>query len=87
MHTEISAPCKRLFEVFDTRQRIHIEVFLSACPKTIEKAARTGHIPPRWLLVLLYKKNVNPFWLLTGTGPKYLSGPNGEDVAPVEPDV
>ena len=38
----------------------------------ISDAKKRKSIPAEWLLTLLLRKGINPQWVLTGTGPRYL---------------
>lgn len=65
-----AAGCRTQFELAD---------FLGVRRASISDAKRRGSIPSEWLLTLLRKKRINPAWVLTGEGSRFLPERRFED--------
>lgn len=63
---------ERIREVTSTRTQVQLAERLGVRQSSISDAKRRGTVPPAWLLTLQRQLRVNPDWLLTGTGPRYL---------------
>ena len=68
----------RVFEASGCSTQEELAVFLGITQASVADAKRREVVPAPWLLKLLLVASVNPAWVLTGTGSKYL-GPAGVD--------
>ncbi len=65
-------PLARVFEAAECRTQSELAEFLSIRQSSISDAKRRGAVPAEWLLKLLLLKGVNPVWVLTGQGSRWL---------------
>ncbi len=63
---------KRFFEAAGCRTQMELAQFLDIQQSTVSDAKKRGTIPSEWLVKLLHIKHVNPDWVLTGEGSRYL---------------
>ena len=63
---------ERFFEVVGCRTQLEVAKFLGIRQSSIYDAKKRNARPADWLLTLLQKKSVNPDWVLTGKGGKFL---------------
>ena len=75
---------KRVFEVSGCRTQLELATMFDIRQSSISDAKRRGSVPSEWLVKLQRLKGVNPDWILTGKGPKYLSP---SESGPIEPHV
>jgi len=78
----------RVFEAAGCRTQAELAEFLGVRQSSISDAKKRGSVPADWLLTLLWKKWINPTWVLTGHGPRMLqpseqTGPLVEKSAPI----
>ena len=74
-----AARLQRVFEAAACRTQIELATFLGVRQSSISDAKRRGSIPPEWLVTLLLKQWINPAWVLTGKGSRYLQPAEPED--------
>lgn len=82
---ENAALC-RVFEATNCRTQEELASLLGIRQSAISDAKRRGSVPSEWLVCLFRLRNVNPEWILTGCGPKYLNKDNGQDAVPEAPN-
>lgn len=70
--SDAAARLQRVFEAAACRTQTELATFLGVRQSSISDAKRRGSIPPEWLVTLLLKQWVNPAWVLTGKGSRYL---------------
>lgn len=63
---------KRVFEVAGSRTQIELADILEIGQSSISDAKRRNSIPSDWLLKRLRLRRINPEWILTGEGQRYL---------------
>ena len=76
----MNAPLTRVFEAADCRTQEELARILGIRQSAISDAKRRGSVPSEWLVCLFRLRNVNPEWVLTGCGPKFLDKGNGQDI-------
>ncbi len=62
----------RVFESAGCRTQVELAAILDIRQASISDAKGRGSIPPEWLVKLLRLRGVNPDWILSGTGPRFL---------------
>ena len=73
----------RIFEITECTTQIELAEMLNIRQSSISDAKRRGAIPPDWQVKLLRLKGVNPDWILTGEGAKYLGPIESERAEPI----
>lgn len=68
----MSAVLQRFFQAAGCRTQTELAVFLGIRQSSVSDAKRRRVIPAEWLITLLRRKNINPDWVLTGAGPRFL---------------
>lgn len=63
---------ERLFEAAECRTQTELADLLGIRQSSIAVAKRRNRLPSDWLLKLLRLRNINPDWIIFGSGPKYL---------------
>lgn len=63
---------ERIVEGSNLRTQIELAKCLLVSPASISAAKRRKVIPSAWLIILLKKFNLNPEWIVTGEGLRYL---------------
>ena len=72
-------PLSRFFEAASCRTQQELAAFLGVRQSSVSDAKRRDSIPAEWLITLLRKKWVNPFWVMTGCGTRLLKPTENED--------
>jgi len=62
----------RVFETAECKTQVELAELFEIRQSSISDAKRRKSIPAEWLIKLLRLKGINPDWILTGEGPKYL---------------
>ena len=62
----------RMCEILGVRTQVELAETLGIRQSSISDAKRRDAVPACWLLTLLERYQINPSWLLTGAGAKYL---------------
>ncbi len=62
----------RVYEVAECRTQLELSQVLEIRQSSISDAKRRNSIPSDWLIKLLRLKQINPHWILTGQGSKFL---------------
>ncbi|MDR3074116.1 MAG: helix-turn-helix domain containing protein [Deltaproteobacteria bacterium] len=75
----MNAPLTRVFEAANCRTQEELAGLLGIRQSAISDAKRRGSVPSEWLVCLFRLRNVNPEWVLTGCGPRFLDKGNGQD--------
>ncbi len=70
---ESVAQLARVFEAAGCRTQLELAAVLDIRQSSISDAKRRRAIPSDWLVKLLYLRGVNPTWIMSGTGPKFLA--------------
>ena len=63
---------KRIFEAAGCRTQVELAAFLNIRQSSVSDAKSRKAVPSDWLMTLFEKKRVNPDWVLTGQGSRYL---------------
>ena len=74
-------PLARVFEAANCRTQEELAGLLGIRQSAVSDAKRRKSVPSEWLVCLFRLRSVNPEWVLTGCGPKYLNKDNGQDSA------
>ena len=69
---EFDAAYARICEVCGMKTQTELSAYLGIRQSSISDAKRRMMIPAAWLLTLLTREGVNPSWILTGGGSKFL---------------
>ena len=69
---EFDAAYARICEVCGMKTQTELSAYLGIRQSSISDAKRRMMIPAAWLLTLLTREGVNPTWILTGEGSKFL---------------
>ena len=62
----------RLLEAAECHNQSELAAFLGLRQFVVSDAKRRGSIPSEWLLTLLRERWINPAWILTGAGARFL---------------
>ena len=65
-------PMSRLLDASECKNQLELAKFLDLHPSAVAAGKKRGKLPPAWLLTALRKKGVNPDWIATGSGPRFL---------------
>ncbi len=76
--TSFDAQMERIRLITGTRTQLELADLLGVKQSSISDAKRRGRIPPGWLVMLMRYKHANPDWILTGSGPVFVSFPPTE---------
>lgn len=71
--TEAAAQLARIFEATGCRTQLELAAFLDIRQTALSAATRRGKIPADWLITLLCVRGINPAWIMSGIGPKFLA--------------
>lgn len=66
----------RMLAVAKVTTQVEIAEVLKVRQSSVSDAKRRDKVPAGWFLVFLEEYGINPAWLRTGQGPKYLVGTN-----------
>nr|WP_294508578.1 helix-turn-helix domain-containing protein [uncultured Bilophila sp.] len=69
---EFDAAYARICEVCGVKTQMELSAYLGIRQSSISDAGRRSAVPAAWLLTILSRERVNPAWILTGEGPRYL---------------
>ena len=69
---EFDAAYARICEVCGMKTQTELSAYLGIRQSSISDAKRRVAVPAAWLLTLLTREGVNPTWILTGEGSKFL---------------
>jgi len=84
----MDTPLSRVFEAAECRTQIELASLLGIRQSSISDAKKRNSIPAEWLVTLLRLRGVNPEWILSGNGPKFLNRPtDSEDYMDEEQSV
>lgn len=72
---------QRILEATGLRTQTEVAAMLGVRQSSISDAKRRDSIPAQWLLTLLDKYALNPIWVRSGEGPRYLTG--SDDQLPI----
>jgi hypothetical protein len=81
------AQYQRVFEAAGCRTQVELAAVLDVRQSSVSDAKRRQSIPAEWRMKLFEKKRINPQWILSGEGGKYLIATDTEgkpQIAPVE---
>ena len=70
---EFSTAYARIQHITGSQTQTELAQFLGISQGSVSVAMRRGHIPDKWLLVILRRTGINPDWVLTGEGEQNLS--------------
>ena len=74
----MSTPLSRVFDAAGCRTQIELANLLGIRQSSISDAKKRNSVPAEWLVTLLRLRGVNPEWILSGSGPKFLSTTTGD---------
>lgn len=69
---EFDAAYARICEVCGMKTQTELSAYLGIRQSSISDAKRRMTVPAAWLLTVLSRERVNPAWILTGEGSRYL---------------
>ena len=72
---------ERVFEAAECRTPIELADTLDVQQSFISDAKRRNSIPSDWLIKLLRLKQINPDWILTGQGSRFMVPSDSPDMA------
>lgn len=75
----MSTPLERVFEAAGCRTQEQLASLLGIRQSAVSDAKRRKSVPSEWLVCLFRLRGVNPEWVLTGFGPKFLNKESGSD--------
>ncbi len=78
-----AAAIKRIYEVTGCANMDDLSAYFNASLGTISDARRRKRVNVHFLLILLFQKGINPAWILTGEGAKYLTPSHVANVEPL----
>ncbi|SBV92129.1 putative DNA-binding protein [uncultured delta proteobacterium] len=64
---------RRVYAITGARTQVELAALLDIKQSTIANSKKRRNVPDRWLIRLLCRLNVNPDWILTGKGTRYLA--------------
>ena len=67
-----TAQYARLFEAAGCRTQVELAGVLGIRQSSVSDAKRRNTLPAEWLLRLLQRKGINPEWILSGQGARFL---------------
>ncbi len=67
-----AAQYRRVFEAAECKTQVELAAFLEIRQSSIADAKRRKNIPAEWRVKLFEKKRINPDWILSGEGSRYL---------------
>lgn len=67
------AQIQRVFAITGARTQVELAALLDIKQSTIANSKKRKNVPDRWLIRLLCRHHVNPAWILTGEGHRYLT--------------
>ncbi|MGE4552848.1 MAG: helix-turn-helix domain-containing protein [Desulfovibrionaceae bacterium] len=70
---DYEAAMARIHSVLGTRTQVQVAEALGVRQSSISDARRRNSIPDSWLLTILRRHWVNPEWIRTGQGARYLA--------------
>ncbi|WP_051363982.1 helix-turn-helix domain-containing protein [Oleidesulfovibrio alaskensis] len=70
----------RIFEVAECRTQLELAEFLNIKQSSVSDAKRRQTVPSEWLVKLFEKKRINPEWLRTGIGGKFVHMASDEEI-------
>lgn len=62
----------RIFKAAECRTQLELAEFLNIKQSSVSDAKRRQTVPSEWLVKLFEKKRINPEWLRTGIGGKFV---------------
>lgn len=74
----------RIYAVTGARTQLQLAEVLDSKQSSVSFAKRRGSIPDAWLITLLRRYSINPEWILTGQGAKYLAPAPDDDLETIE---
>lgn len=80
-------PFTRVFKATNCRTQEELANLLGIRQSAISDAKRRKSVPAEWLVCLFRLRGVNPEWVLTGCGPKFLNKESGQDFTPQAPKI
>lgn len=69
---DFAAAYARIQSATGCETQIELADFFGIRQSSISDAKRRGTVPDGWLLTLLERAGINPHWIKTGVGDKYL---------------
>lgn len=77
--TSFSAQIERIKLITGRRTQAELADFFGVSRSAAYGARRRGKIPSGWLITLMQVNHVQPLWVLTGIGPRYMASPASPD--------
>ena len=78
---------ERVRQETGARTQIELAEILAIRQSSISDAKRRGSVPGEWQLKLMILHSLNPVWLLTGDGPRYVAPSDDKETAAPLMDV
>lgn len=73
-------------EATGLRTQSEVAALLGIQQSSISDAKCRNSLPDQWLIILLDKQALNPAWVRSGEGPRYLMGSDGQPPVPLTPE-
>lgn len=70
--TDFDSQFARIFEAAECRTQLELAEFLNIKQSSVSDAKRRKTVPAEWLVKLFEKKRINPEWLRSGIGGKFV---------------
>lgn len=67
-----ATPLARVFEVTGCRTQLELAHLLGIRQSSVSDAKKRNSVPAEWMIKLLLERGVNPVWIMTGVGTKYM---------------
>lgn len=83
--TSFASQYKRILEAADCRTQVQLAAVLEVRRASVSDALRRRTVPRAWLAKLLEKKDLNPEWIRSGTGPRHFPPASPADAVPFVP--
>lgn len=64
---------QRVYAITGAKTQVELAALLDVKQSTIANSKKRRNVPDSWLIRLLSRLHVNPDWVLTGEGARYLS--------------
>lgn len=82
-HADFDSQFARVFEAAECRTQMELAKLLDIKQSSVSDAKRRKAVPAEWLVKLFERKRINPDWIRSGTGHKFIQTSfSGENKAP-----
>ena len=81
--SDFQAAYERILEATGLHTQTEVASLLCIRQSSISDAKRRSVIPDKWLITLFETHALNPVWVRSGDGPRYLTGSDGQAPLPL----